>query len=71
MYYIRLHKIEKDQRLNADLPPLTALHVCEQKLEAIAQRSHIRVHILLEFKRLRDDFDSPMLHLGMLASLEA
>lgn len=56
---------------NADLPPLSSLHVCEKELEAIAQRPHVRVHVLLELERLRNDFDSPMLDLGMLASFEA
>ena len=57
--------------LCADLPPLPTLHVREQKLEAIAQRSHVRVHVLLELERLRNNFDSPVLNLGVLTSFEA
>ena len=59
------------RRPDADLPPLPILHIREEQLEAIAQRSHIGVHVLLELERLRNDFDSPMLNLGMLASFEA
>lgn len=59
------------RRPNADLPPLSILHIREEQLEAIAQRPHIGVHVLLELERLRNDFDSPMLNLGMLASFEA
>lgn len=60
-----------NRRTDADLPPLSILHIREEQLEAIAQRSHIGVHVLLELERLRNDFDSPMLNLGMLASFEA
>ena len=53
------------------LTPFPALHIGEKQLESIAQRPHIRVHIPLELKSLRNHFYRPALQLSMLPRLEA
>lgn len=50
--------------------PLPILHIRKQQLKAIAQCPHIRIHIPLKLKRLRDDFDWPALKLRVLARFE-
>ena len=47
------------------------LHVREDQLETIAQRAHVWIHVFLQLKRIRNDFDEPMLYLCVLAGFEA
>ena len=51
---------------------LTLAHLAgESQLKAIAQRAHIRVRILHQLKRIRDDLDRPRIKTCVLPSLEA
>lgn len=51
--------------------PLAGKHVLEEEFEAVAQGAHVRVHCFLELKGVGDDFDGPVLQLGVLPRLEA
>ncbi len=51
--------------------PLTALHISEEQLEPIAQSPHIRIHILLQLKSLRNNLHRPILNLSVLTGFEA
>lgn len=62
---------ERQRTIAHYLPPLPTLHVREQQLEAITQRAHIGVHVLLQLKGIGHDFDGPVLHLRVLARFEA
>jgi hypothetical protein len=57
--------------MQCPLPPNTILHVRKEKFETIAQISHARVRVPLQFKPLRNDLDRPIHQLGMLPGLEA
>ena len=45
--------------------------MCKHGLKSILQRPHIRIRVLLQLKRIRNDFDGPVHLLGGLTCLEA
>lgn len=59
------------QSLLTTSSPLVSELVLEQELEAVAQGAHVRVHGVLQLKGVGDDFDGPVLELGVLPGLEA
>ena len=58
-------------RLPPLLPPLTRLQVGKQQLKAITKRFHIRILVLLQLKRLRNNFDGPALQFRVQTGFEA
>ena len=63
-------KTKKIGRNTKPLPPLTTLHIREQQFKPIAQRPHVRIHVLLQLKSLGHHFDRPLLHARLLARFE-
>jgi hypothetical protein len=52
-------------------PPYTILHIRKEEFEPVAQISHARVRVPLQFKPLWDDLDGPIHQFGVLPCLEA
>ncbi len=52
-------------------PPAILLHMRKHRLESILQRPHIRIRVLLQLKRIWDDFDGPVHLLRGLTRFEA